>query len=127
MAKRTGILEMYEFVDALMNRIGLRKEVAVDVAQRVLNYFGFGDTIIDNMLNQDDRRLFYFLQDSGMMGTDWDETFLPNGRGWRIFYWRLDIPRIRSYLIKEEEDLEEEISELYDTLPDNAWCREGAM
>jgi hypothetical protein len=127
MVRRTGTLEMHEFVDALMNRIGLRKEVAVDVAQRVLNYFGYGDTIIDNMLNQDDRRLFYFLQDSGMMGTDWDETFLPNGRGWRIFYWRLDLPRIRSYLVKEEEDSKEEVLEVYDTLPDNAWCREGAM
>jgi hypothetical protein len=127
MNKRTGTLEMYEFVDALMNKIGLRKEVAVDVAQRVLNYFGYGDTIIDNMLNQDDRRLFYFLQDSGMMGTDWDETFLPSGRGWRIFYWRLDLPRIRSYLVKEEESSKEEVLEIYDALPDNAWCREGAM
>jgi hypothetical protein len=127
MVRRTGTLEMHEFVDALMNRIGLREEVAIDVAQRVLNYFGYGDTIIDNMLNQDDRRLFYFLQDSGMMGTDWDETFLPNGRGWRIFYWRLDLPRIRSYLVKEDEDTREEVLEIYDTLPDNAWCREGAM
>ncbi|NYT12482.1 MAG: hypothetical protein GKC03_08065 [Methanomassiliicoccales archaeon] len=127
MIRRTGTLEMHEFVDALMNRIGLREEVAIDVAQRVLNYFGYGDTIIDNMLNQDDRRLFYFLQDSGMMGTDWDETFLPNGRGWRIFYWRLDLPRIRSYLVKEDEGTREEVLEVYDTLPDNAWCREGAM
>jgi len=120
-------LEMYELIDALMNRVGLRKEVAIDVAQRVLNYFGFGDTIIDNMLNQDDRRLFYFLQDTGMMGTDWDETFLPNGRGWRIFYWRLNVPNIRKYAKIEEEDSKEEILQIYDTLPDKAWCREGAM
>jgi len=127
MLSRTGILEMYELIDALMNRVGLRKEVAIDVAQRVLNYFGFGDTIIDNMLNQDDRRLFYFLQDTGMMGTDWDETFLPNGRGWRIFYWRLNVPNIRKYAKIEEEDSKEEILQIYDTLPDKAWCREGAM
>ncbi|HUV25115.1 MAG TPA: DUF6015 family protein [Methanomassiliicoccales archaeon] len=127
MLSRTGILEMYELIDALMNRVGLRKEVAIDVAQRVLNYFGFGDTIIDNMLNQDDRRLFYFLQDTGMMGTDWDETFLPNGRGWRIFYWRLNVPNIRRYAKIEEEDSKEEILQIYDTLPDKAWCREGAM
>jgi hypothetical protein len=127
MLSRTGILEMYELIDALMNRVGLKKEVAIDVAQRVLNYFGFGDTIIDNMLNQDDRRLFYFLQDTGMMGTDWDETFLPNGRGWRIFYWRLNLPNIRKYAKIEEEDSKEEILQIYDTLPDKAWCREGAM
>ena len=110
-----------------MNRIGLKKEVAIDVARRVLNYFGYGDVIIDNMLNQDDRRLFYFLQDSGFMGTDWDETFLPNGRGWRIFYWRLNHSNIRKYADKEEDEVREETLPLYDSLPETAWCREEAL
>lgn len=120
-------MKMEELVSALMNKIGLKKEVAVDVAQRVLNYFGYGDIIIDNMLNQDDRRLFYFLQDSGLMGTDWDETFLPNGRGWRIFYWRLNLSNIRRYAETEEDKMKEESLQVYDSLPENAWCREGVL
>jgi len=118
---------MKELIAALENRIGLKHEVALDVARRVLNYFGFGDMIIDNMLNQEDRRLFYFLQDSGFMGTDWDETFLLNGRSWRIFYWRLNMFAIRKYSEAEEEKPREEIIEIYESLPDQAWIREGAV
>ena len=125
MAARTGIIEIEVLMKALINKIGLKKDVAQDVARRVLNYFGFGTHIIDNLLNQEDRRLFYFLQDSGMLGTDWDETFLPNGRGWRIFYWRLNVHNIKKYAALEEVEDEEKI-QLYDSLPDNAWCREEA-
>jgi len=127
MKNGTGIIEMKELIAALENRIGLKHEVALDVARRVLNYFGFGDMIIDNMLNQEDRRLFYFLQDSGFMGTDWDETFLLNGRSWRIFYWRLNMFAIRKYSEAEEEKPREEIIEIYESLPDQAWIREGAV
>jgi len=127
MKNGTGIIEMKELIAALENRMGLKHEVALDVARRVLNYFGFGDIIIDNMLNQEDRRLFYFLQDFGFMGTDWDETFLLNGRSWRIFYWRLNMFAIRKYSKAEEEKPREEIIEIYESLPDQAWIREGAV
>jgi hypothetical protein len=121
-----GIIGMHELVAALEVKIGLKQEVASDVARRVLNYFGYGETIIDNMLDQEDRRLFYFLQDYGFMGTDWDETFLLNGRGWRIFYWRLNIAKIREFSKIVEEEPDEEISGVYDSLPDQAWVREEA-
>jgi hypothetical protein len=113
-----------QLVRALSNKIGLKEDIALDVALRVMDYFGFGDTIIDNALNQEDRRLFYFLQDTGMMRTHWDETFLPSGRNWRIFYWRLNTSKIREYAQMEEETEETEM-ELYESLPDNAWCRQG--
>jgi len=121
------IIEMGEFVTALENRIGLKSELAKDVARRVLNYFGYGEMIIDNLLDQEDRRLFYFLQDSGFMGTDWDETFLLNGRGWRIFYWKLNTHNIQRYSKKNEEIETDETTGVYDTLPDHMWVREEAI
>lgn len=108
-----------------MNKVELTEDVARDVARRVLNYFGFGDLVIDNILDQDDRRLFYFLQDSGILSTEWDEVFLLNGRNWRIFYWRLNVHSIRRWTEAEDEETEEELG-IYDMLPESAWCREEA-
>lgn len=109
---------------SLQNKIEVREEVAKELALRVLNYFGYSDSIIDNMLNQEDRRLFYFLQDLGILQTHWEEIFLPTtGKAWRIFYWRLNIPKIKEYAKVPQEE-EEELG-VYDTLPDRVWSREG--
>ena len=53
--------------------MGVTDEIADDISYRVLNYFGNGVEIIDNALDQDDRRLFYFLQDCA-------DPFDPLGR-----------------------------------------------
>lgn len=112
---------------ALKHKIEISEEMARELAVRVMNYFGFGSDMLDNMLNQEDRRLFYFLQDLGLLETHWDETFLPtSGKSWRIFYWRLNLPKIRENAkVPEEEEQEEE--GLYDTLPENVWSREGGF
>lgn len=124
--RQKDFITLEELATALENKFNFNKEVALDVASRVMNYFGFGDTVIDNLLTQDDRRLFYFLQDMGLISTEWDEIFLPSGRGWRIFYWRLNIPKILEYAsLKTEEEKEEEI-EIYNSLPENVWCRQDA-
>lgn len=126
MMRQKDFITLEELATALENKFNFNKEVALDVASRVMNYFGFGDTVIDNLLTQDDRRLFYFLQDMGLISTEWDEIFLPSGRGWRIFYWRLNIPKILEYAsLKTEEEKEEEI-EIYNSLPENVWCRQDA-
>ena len=126
MIKTSIMVTPEQLARALENRVSLKKDIAMDVAIRVMDYFGFEDTIIDNILNQEDRRLFYFLQDTGLMRTHWEETFLPSGRSWRIFYWRLNVSKIRDYAQMEEETEEAEIG-LYESLPDNAWCHQGAI
>ncbi len=107
-----------------MKRIGVKREAAEELAIRVLNYFGYGEEVIDNALDQEDRRLFYFLQDVSLLKTAWEEAILPNGRTWRIFYWYLNVENIEEYA-KEEEAMEREQG-LYDTLPQGVWSREEA-
>ncbi|MCQ5375552.1 MAG: hypothetical protein NO474_03025 [Methanomassiliicoccales archaeon] len=107
----------------IASKIGLNEQMAKEVALRILNYFGYGELVIDNILDQEDRRLFYFLQDLKLLKTNWEETILPNGRSWRIFYWELNTEEI----LREAQKLiatKEETVNIYDTLPDAVWSRE---
>jgi len=110
---------------AIKNKLEVTEEVADDIAFRVLNYFGFEDEIIDNALDQDDRRMFYFLQDVQILSTHWEETILPTGRTWRVFYWTLNVGNIMRYATppKAEEVVEHG---LYDSLPEDIWSRSVA-
>ena len=103
--------------------VGLSGPVADEIALRVLNYFGYLDEIIDNALDHDDRRLFYFLQDMKILSTRWEETQLASGRNWRIFYWSFNWDNIQKLLEDRRENENEE--DLYLSLPDSVWARDG--
>ncbi len=107
---------------AIMKRIGVKKEAAEELAIRVLNYFGYGEEVIDNALDQEDRRLFYFLQDVSLLKTAWEEAILPSGRTWRIFYWYLNVENIEEFSKEQEAQKQEE--GLYEGLPQGVWSRE---
>jgi hypothetical protein len=104
-------------------------DVAEEMADHVLNFFGFGERIIDNMLKTDDRDIFYMLEDLGILKTEREETTLYDGREWRINYWTLK----KQYIADLTEgslsdcslggtDIDPE--EMYDDLPDELWTRD---
>jgi hypothetical protein len=80
---------------------GMRAEDARAIAAHVLNFFGFNERIIDNVLEPDDRDTFYMLEDTGILETERDETTLYDGREWRIHYWMFRKDRI--YELANEE------------------------
>jgi len=108
-------------VKVLTKTVGLSGPVADEIALRVLNYFGYLDEIIDNALDHDDRRLFYFLQDMKILSTRWEETQLASGRNWRIFYWSFNWDNIQKLL--EERPGNDENNDIYLSLPDSVWDR----
>lgn len=108
-------------VEVLTKSVGLSGPVAEEVALRVLNYFGYHDEIIDNALDHDDRRLFYFLQDMKILSTRWEETQLISGRNWRIFYWSFNWENIQKLLEDRPERKDEE--DIYLQLPESVWNR----
>ena len=69
------------------NNEGIEEKKAYDLAHRVLNFFGYSDRIIDNVLEQQDRDAFYMLEDATILTTEREETTLYDGREWRIHYW----------------------------------------
>ena len=98
-------------------RMRMSIEEAKLTAEHVLNFFGFYNRIIDNVLEPEDRDTFYMLEDLGILTTEREETTLHDGREWRIqkrrhhwlsYYWTAILSSwiyfnpsfIRFYLLK---------------------------
>jgi hypothetical protein len=86
---------------------GMRPEDARTIAAHVLNFFGFNERIIDNVLEPDDRDTFYMLEDTGILETERDETTLYDGREWRIHYWMFRKDRIFDLAREETQAMAE--------------------
>jgi hypothetical protein len=74
---------------AIKNRVGIDKEKARRVAGFIMDLFGYDDRIIDNILEPEERQLFYILEAEGLLSTGREETTLHDGRGWLTHYWKL--------------------------------------
>ena len=124
-----SILTVEDLTQAIKNGIDSRKgmdmDEAYDLAHSVLNFFGYSDRIIDNVLEAQDRNAFYILEDADILTTEREETTLYDGREWRIHYWVFKRDKIDELMSKPAgsdkcDDVEETI---YDTLYDEAWVR----
>jgi hypothetical protein len=104
---------------------GMRAEDARTIAAHVLNFFGFNERIIDNVLEPDDRDTFYMLEDTGILETERDETTLYDGREWRIHYWMFRKDRIFE-LAQQESRAMAEAGEVEVVYSSNA-SRSGAF
>ncbi len=92
---------------------------ANDIAERVMNLFGYDKTLTDNLLSSDDRDFFYILEDYDILTTEEETVFLPSGKRWRIHYWRIKEEKIREILENEEE--EEEETGFYKKIYNDVW------
>jgi hypothetical protein len=108
-------------VAVLMKDAYYEEKNAFDVAMRIMNYFGYSDEIIDNVLDNDDRKLFYFMQDLEILGTRWEEMQLISGKNWRIFYWLLKENKMKFRI--GQSDRIWRSTDLYRSLPDAAWAK----
>ncbi len=124
-------LTVDDLTKAIKNSIdksGMETKAARSMANHVLNFFGYSDRIIDNVLEPEDRDAFYMLEDSGLLTTEREETTLYDGREWRIHYWLFRKEKIRELVEaagekERKEALEESI--IYSEIPDDIWKRNG--
>ena len=127
-----NIITLGDLSKAIANRVGIGIEEARRDAGFVMDIFGFQDRVIDNVLDPEDRQLFYILEEEGMLTTEREETTLYDGREWRTHYWviRKDIilkyakdenKRVRSVLSDKQtiEDISDEA--IYDALEEDIW------
>ncbi len=125
------IVTLNHLTEAIVNSYkehNMSKEDATNMAYHVLNFFGFGDRIVDNILEPEDRDLFYMLEDFGLLVTEREETTLYDGREWRIHYWLMKKNVIYTMSNREDETCSREDVEcfdVYDDIPDEAWNRNG--
>ena len=126
-----GIVTVEELTLAIKNSIdsshGMVEEQAYELAHHVLNFFGYSDRIIDNILEPEDRDAFYMLEDAGILTTEREETTLYDGREWRIHYWLFRREKIASMMMRSAGESVETVQEesVYDDLPDDIWHRGG--
>ena len=95
-----SIITLSDLSKAIANRIGIDLEEARRDAGFVLDIFGFDDRVIDNVLDPEDRQLFYILEEEGMLTTEREETTLYDGREWRTHYWQIRKDTILRYAEK---------------------------
>ena len=94
-----------------------------------MDIFGFHDRIIDNILEHEDRQLFYLLESEGILNTSREEIILHDGRIWRIHYWVLKKKNIIDFSQNNIENEKNEIIEhkeipqenIYTYLPKKIW------
>lgn len=101
------IITLDDMSRAIKNRVGIDKDKARRVAGFIMDLFGYDDRIIDNILEPEERQLFYFLEAEGLLTTGREETTLHDGRGWLTHYWKLKkntIIRYSKQVIKENRN-----------------------
>jgi len=120
-------LTVEDLTSAIQNSIenrGIDEDHAYALAQHILNFFGYSDRIIDNILEPEDRDAFYMLEDTGILTTEREETTLYDGREWRIHYWLFRRERIIELMSSADPKKAEDVTEsVYGDLPDDIWKR----
>jgi hypothetical protein len=107
-----------------IDRTGMPDDQARAMAQHLMNFFGYSERIIDNILEPEDRDAFYMLEDTGILTTEREETTLYDGREWRIHYWLFRKERIFELIsgIGSGAGMMPADS-VYDEVPEEAWQR----
>lgn len=97
---------------------------AAEDAERVMDFFGYSGRIIDNVLENAERDLFYSLEDAGLLSIEKEETTVPfSGKEWRINCWVLNREKILSCSAETpRQEIDVPGSEdVYAGLPQDVW------
>jgi hypothetical protein len=115
--------EMRRALAACLGKKGVGKEEINEIAEYLMSFFGYHSEVIDNMLEPEDRDVFYLMEEEGLLSTRQEEVFITKGKLWRIHYWVLRADRIRR-LVKEQKAREtNEHEALYNSIPEEVWMR----
>ncbi|MEM0132759.1 MULTISPECIES: DUF6015 family protein [Acidiplasma] len=116
-----------ELARAISNGLSLQQrkmgsEEAQSSAEHIINFFGYGTRVIDNMLEPEDRDVFYTMEDLGILETEREETTLFDGREWRIHYWILNVNRVIELSeMNIQTNSDDSTFDIYNEIPDEYW------
>ncbi len=116
-----------DVIKALCNTLGkkgMSEEEIKKLANYVMNFFGFDDTVSDNLLKAKDRDVFYTLQDVGILTTFQDQITIKKGKIWRIHYWVLKKNEILKLGNLKEIKVKVDEYAIYDEISNEVWDRD---
>ncbi len=122
---------MDEYGEIITQEQHMEEDEAFELAQHVLNFFGYSNRIIDNVLEPEDRDAFYMLEDADILYTEREEITLYDGREWRIHYWCVNHEKIGGIINNAVEQrprtqTTDPLVSLYHNtslIPDSVWAR----
>lgn len=107
-----SIISLNDMTMAIKNRLDIDLKEARKYAETTMDVFGYDDRILDNAIERDERKLFYRLEEEGMLYTQGEEIFLKDGREWRSRYFILNKQKIFDFasgkITKKPEPVSEE-------------------
>jgi hypothetical protein len=119
------IQEMRLALRAVLGGKGINGADTDKLADYLMNFFGFDDYIIDNILDAEDRDVFYTLEEEGLLRTEREEIYLLKGKMWRIHYWILRKREILA-LARDKAEVPEKkpdtLVSLYDQVGEEVWA-----
>lgn len=114
--------ELRDALKAILGPKGMGSEEASEVAEYLLGFFGYGTEVIDNVLQPEDRDVFYMLEEEGLLSTRQEEVLVTRGKLWRIHYWVLRVDRMRRVL-ETSKSVGVDYQALYDNIAEEVWAR----
>ncbi|MHB8584729.1 MAG: DUF6015 family protein [Thermoplasmatota archaeon] len=117
-----------ELTQAMQEKMEWNSEQASAKAELLLEVFGFDTQVIDNVLEPEDRQLFYHLQETGILTTRSEENVLWNGQEWRTHYWIVRTQRVHelaaTFRLRDPvRAAYGETETVYTGLPESVWER----
>ncbi len=95
---------LYKVLKKLLRKRGLSDEDIKQLAEYIVNFFGYNDRIVDNVLTPADREVFYTLEEIGILKTYEEEITVSRSKLWRVHYWIYRINNIKKILEEEKEE-----------------------
>ena len=101
----------------------LVNERITQIAEKIMDLFGYSDQVVDNRLTPEDRDLFYMLEEAGLLTTIEEDVQVEKGKTWRIYYWVLKKDQIQRLSQEDAIPGQEKATEadLYENIADDVW------
>ena len=124
-----------DLIDLIQKAFGLKglpmgRKEAQESADLVLSFFGYGSWCTGNHLNQDERMVFYMLEDLGILKSMVEDVGLNTKKGegnnWRVCQWTYDPAGIQR-ILSSEPGRPDGVQEFYESLPDHAYSSSQVM
>jgi len=101
---------------------------ALQIAEYLLNFFGYDDAIIENYFETDDRQILYQLEDFGLVRFETSEYSVLkeifSTDKWKTIRVALNYSKILEMANKAEQiAIEENAEKIYEKLPEEVWIR----
>jgi len=100
---------------------------AEDIVEVIFRVFGFRRRTIDNTLTTDERKLFYKLEDYGLLTSERETMRVPSGKIWNIDYWILNTQKIEQVATQTHNKEKKDSTPMgvYEDIPDKVWKQES--